>query len=76
MNQEEIQAILQNTIKLGRMKQHSHMDAEFILPSLSLFDDGRLINAAIALYGKSERHFVNYPQLTLRFARFRGRGIK
>jgi predicted HTH transcriptional regulator len=34
--------------------------------------DGRLINAAIALYGKSEKLFSSYPQLALRLARFRG----
>jgi ATP-dependent DNA helicase RecG len=39
---------------------------------LRLFDDGHLINAAVALYGKSERLFSNYPQLALRLARFRG----
>jgi ATP-dependent DNA helicase RecG len=72
LDQEEIQTTLQNAIKLGRMKQPSHTDAEFILRGLSLFDDGRLINAAVALYGKSERLFANYPQLTLRLARFRG----
>lgn len=75
LDQEEIQTTLQNAIKLGRMKQPSHTDAESILRGLSLFDDGRLINAAVALYGKSERLFANYPQLTLRLARFRGSEI-
>ena len=36
------------------------------------FDDGHLINAAVALYGKSERLFASYPQLAIRLARFRG----
>ena len=51
-----IQTTLQNAIKLGRMKQPSHTDAASILRGLSLFDDdGRLINAAVALY-KLEKH--------------------
>lgn len=39
---------------------------------MGLFDDGHLINAAVVLYGKSERLFPHYPQLSIRLARFRG----
>lgn len=42
------------------------------LRGLRLFDGRRLINTAVALYGKSERLFSNYPQLSIRLARFRG----
>jgi ATP-dependent DNA helicase RecG len=69
---KEIHSTLQNAIKLGRMKNPSHTNSESILRGLGLFDDGRLINAAVALYGKSERLFSNYPQLSIRLARFRG----
>ncbi|MBS0585739.1 MAG: putative DNA binding domain-containing protein [Verrucomicrobia bacterium] len=72
LDEEEIQSTLQNAIKLGRMKNPSQTDSESILRGLGLFDDGRLINAAVALYGKSERLFSNYPQLSIRLARFRG----
>jgi ATP-dependent DNA helicase RecG len=54
------------------MKKPTHTDSESILRGLGLFDDGRLINAAVALYGKSERLFASYPQLSIRLARFRG----
>ncbi len=54
------------------MKNPTHTDSESILRGLGLFDDGHLINAAVALYGKSEKLFSSYPQLTLRLARFRG----
>jgi ATP-dependent DNA helicase RecG len=53
-------------------KKPTHTDSESILRGLGLFDDGHLINAAVALYGKSERLFVSYPQLSIRLARFRG----
>jgi len=72
LDEDEIQATLQNAVALGRMKKPTHTDAESILRGLGLFDDGRLINAAVALYGKSERLFASYPQLTIRLARFRG----
>ncbi|MGL5626547.1 MAG: hypothetical protein ACRDDW_03380 [Candidatus Rhabdochlamydia sp.] len=72
LDEEEIQITLQNAIKLGRMKNPTHTDSESILRGLGLFDNGHLINAAIALYGKSKKLFSNYPQLTLRLARFRG----
>jgi ATP-dependent DNA helicase RecG len=72
LDEEEIQSTLQNAIKLGRMKKPISGDTESILRGLSLFDDGRLTNAAIVLYGKSDRLFSSYPQLTIRLARFRG----
>src|SRR5262249_46282597 len=52
LDEDEIQTTLQNAIKLGRMKKPSHTDLESILRGLGLYDDGRLTNAAVALYGK------------------------
>ncbi|WP_052435890.1 helix-turn-helix domain-containing protein [Neochlamydia sp. EPS4] len=72
LDEEEIQSTLQNAVKLGRMKNPWYTDPESILRGLGLFDDRRLINAAVVLYGKSERLFSNYPQLSIRLARFRG----
>lgn len=72
LDEDEIQSTLQNAISLGRMKKPTHTDSESILRGLGLFDDGHLINAAVALYGKSERLFASYPQLSIRLARFRG----
>ena len=72
LDEDEIQSTLQNAISLGRMKKPIHTDSTSILRGLGLFDDGHLINAAVALYGKSERLFASYPQLTIRLARFRG----
>jgi ATP-dependent DNA helicase RecG len=72
LDEEEIQSTLQNAVKLGRMKNPSYNDTESILRGLGLLDEGCLINAAVALYGKSERLFSTYPQLSIRLARFRG----
>ena len=72
LNEEEIQLTLQNAVQLGRMKKPMLGDSESILRGLGLFDDGHLLNAAVALYGKNERLFSSYPQLSIRLARFRG----
>lgn len=69
LDEDEIQSTLQNAVKLGRMKNPSYIDTESILRGLGLFEEGRLMNAAVALYGKSERLFSNYPQLSIRLAR-------
>lgn len=50
LDEDEIQATLQNAISLGRMKKPTHTDSESILRGLGLFDDGHLMNAAVALY--------------------------
>lgn len=73
LDEEEIQVTLQNAVKLGRMRQPVHTDSESILRGLGLFENGRLINAAVVLYGKGEKLFANYPQLAIRLARFRGK---
>lgn len=72
LDEEAIQTTLYNAVKLGRMKQPTHTNSESILRGLGLFDGGHLINAAVALYGKSERLFSAFPQLSIRLARFRG----
>jgi ATP-dependent DNA helicase RecG len=48
-------------------------DFQSILRGLELIRDGRLLNAAVALYGKSDRLKTLYPQMGIRLARFRGR---
>lgn len=48
LDEDEIQATLQSAISLGRMKKPIHTDSESILRGLGLFDDGHLMNAAVA----------------------------
>lgn len=72
LDEDELQITLQNAISLGRMQKPLHTDSESILRGLNLFNGDRLINAAVALYGKSERLYSLYPQLTIKVARFRG----
>jgi len=72
LDAEEIRNTLENAIRLGRLEPPSRRDVRSILQGLELIHDGKLLNAAVALYGKTDRLKVLYPQLSLRVARFRG----
>lgn len=70
---EEIQLTLQNAVALGRMNLPLHTDTVAILRGLNLFDtEGQLLNAAVALYGKSQDLGYCFTQLSVRLGRFRG----
>ena len=72
LDAEEIRNTLENAIRLGRLEPPSRRDVRSILQGLELIHDGKLLNAAVALYGKTDRLKVLYPQFSLRVARFRG----
>ena len=38
-----------------------------------MIHEGKLLNAALALYGKSDKLYSLYPQFSIRLARFRGK---
>ena len=73
LDAEEIQITLDNAIRLGRLEPTTRRDTESVLRGLELIYDGKLLNAAVALYGKSDRLKPLYPQLEIRLARFRGK---
>jgi len=73
LDEEEIQSTLDNAIKLGRLEPITRRDTESVLRGLELIHDGSLLNAAVALYGKTDRLKPFYPQLEIRLARFRGK---
>jgi ATP-dependent DNA helicase RecG len=72
LDADQIQLTLDNAIDLGRLEPTVRRDTESILRGLELIHDGHLLNAAVALYGKSDRLKSLYPQLGIRLARFRG----
>jgi ATP-dependent DNA helicase RecG len=72
LDEEEIRTTLDNAVQLGRVESPTRRGIESILQGLELLHEGRLLNAAVALYGKSSRLQVHYPQLEIRVARFRG----
>jgi len=69
----EIQNTLENAIRLGRLEATTRRDTESILRGLELIHDSKLLNAAVALYGKADRLKPLYPQLEIRLGRFRGK---
>lgn len=73
LDAEEIRITLDNAIRLGRLEPPGRQDTASILRGLELIRGGRLLNAAVALFGKSEQLKTLYPQMGIRLARFRGK---
>jgi len=73
LDAEEIRITLDNAIQLGRLEPTGRRDIESILLGLELIREGRLLNAAVALYGKSDQLKSLYPQMGIRLGRFRGK---
>ena len=72
LDKQEIQLTLDNAIRLGRIESTVRRDLTTILRGLELIHDDKLLNAAVVLYGKTERLKTLYPQMSVRLARFRG----
>lgn len=73
LDAEEIQITLDNAIRLGRLETTDRRDTASILRGLELVCEGKLLNAAVVLYGKSDQLKTLYPQTSIRLARFRGK---
>lgn len=73
LDEDAIHQTLATAIKLGRMNLPPHSDTESILIGLNLIQKGKLLNAALALFGKSNSIYHLFPQFSIRLARFRGR---
>lgn len=69
---EEIQRTVDIAIRLGRMEPVKNRRESDILRGFGLLVNGRLLNAAVALYGKAGALRIAYPQFSIRLARFRG----
>ncbi len=70
LDAEEVEAVLANAVRIGRMETPRRMDIESILMGLELIQDGHLLNAAVVLFGKNVGS--QFPQCEIRLARFRG----
>jgi len=74
LDAHEIQLTLDNAIRLGRLDATERRDIESILMGLELIHGGKLLNAAVALYGKANRLKPLYPQLGVRLGAFSRQG--
>lgn len=70
LDHEEILRTVRLGIEAGRLPESTGRDLGEILDRLQLRKDGRLLNAALVLFGS--RLEQDYPQCQLRLARFRG----
>ena len=68
----EITRTVEESIRRGRLDDPGTRDPVALLAGLGLLRNGRLLNAAVVLFGKSGRLLPYYPQCSLRMARFRG----
>ena len=60
-------------MRRGRLEDPGTTDPREVLQGLGLLSrDGRLLRAAVVLFGKRELLLPDYPQCRLRLARFRG----
>jgi ATP-dependent DNA helicase RecG len=72
LDQAEIVRTIEEAIRRQRMDDPATRDPYELCLGLGLIHAGKLLNAAVVLFGKAERLLPNYPQCTLRLARFRG----
>ena len=73
LDEEAVLMTVEEAIRLGRLDPSTRRDVETILRGFELIHDSKLLNAAVALYGKSDQLKILYPQMSIRLARFRGR---
>ena len=73
LDEDEIQLTVDNAVDLGRLEPLKRRTTKAILTGLGLIVEGKLLNAAVALYGKTQRLQSLYPQCAIRLARFRGK---
>ena len=72
LDRTEIVRTLDNAIRHGRAEEPRTRDPTELLRGFGLIDGGRLLRAAVVLFGRSERVSAEYPQCMLRVARFDG----
>lgn len=72
LDHSEIILTLEESIRIGRLSDPKTRDIRAILQGLGLFQDGKLMNAAVALFIKEDRVLPEYTNLCLKIARFKG----
>ncbi len=73
LDEEELQLTVDNAVDLGCLEPLKRRTTKLILTGLGLIVEGKLLNAAVALYGKAQRLQSLYQQCAIRLARFRGK---
>jgi ATP-dependent DNA helicase RecG len=68
----EVVRTVDEAVRRQRMNEPGTRDIASLLLGLGLLYEDRPLNAAVALFGRTERLLPHYPQCLLRMARFRG----
>jgi ATP-dependent DNA helicase RecG len=72
LDKNEIVRTINEAIRRGRMDDPGTRDPRELLQGLKLMENGQILNAAVVLFGKSDRLLPRYPQCLLRMAQFKG----
>ena len=72
LDPSEVTRTIDESIRRRRAEDPGTRDPTALLRGFGLIRGGRLLRAAVVLFGRSERVGVEYPQCMLRVARFRG----
>lgn len=72
LDHAEITRTIDEAIRRQRMGEPGTRDPEALLRGLGLVRGGRILNAAVVLFGRADRLLPDYSQCLLRLARFRG----
>lgn len=73
LDHDEIRRTAEEAIRRHRISDPGTRRIEDLLTGFRVLLDGRILNAAVVLFGRSDRIQALYPQCALRMARFRGR---
>jgi ATP-dependent DNA helicase RecG len=76
LDEREVIRTTDEAVRRNRMADPLTRHLEDLLLGFGLLRDGKLLNAALVLFGRADRLLPIYPQCTLRMARFRGRDIE
>lgn len=72
LDTKELVRTVDEAIRRGRLDDPGTRNPAELLLGFNLLYDGQLLNAAVVLFGHSDRLMPHYPQCSLRMARFRG----
>jgi len=71
LDHAEIARTIEEAVRRLRLEDPGTRDPEALLGGLKLIENGQVLNAAVVLFGRSDRLLPGYPQCLLRMARFR-----
>lgn len=72
LDESEIIRTVEEAIRRQRLEDPGTRDIRELLNGFGLGHGDDMLNAAVVLFGRTERLLPNYPQCALRLARFRG----